>query len=197
MATPHHISTLLGDTAQWDSHAPAYGPLMVLMGHVAPATQSSQADAPRLLINLTQRSPFVVAFVVKGDEDHVHVGHSPTMYPADPTSVSPLNNLVIILLGNDVDSTTGTSGFFLPSPHQHPRSQSNRHCWSQWTRRCIPCPSPGPSCHRGCKCQQYPGLSHLSPTLQPGHNGHLHSLDWMLHLVFPLYHVPPRPAHQC
>ena len=53
-----------------------------------------------------QHSPVVVAFVVKGDEDHVHVGHSPTMCPADPTSVSPFDNLVIVLLGNDVDSST-------------------------------------------------------------------------------------------
>ena len=28
------------------------------------------------------------------------------MYPADPTSVSPFDNLVIVLLGNDIDSST-------------------------------------------------------------------------------------------
>ena len=59
-----------------------------------------------ILINLAQRSPIVVAFVVKGDEDHVHVGHSPTMYPANLTSVSPFDNLVVVLLGNDVNSST-------------------------------------------------------------------------------------------
>ena len=61
---------------------------------------------PKLLINLSQRSPVTVAFVVKGDEDHVHVGHSPSMYPADPTSVSPFDNLVVVLLGNDINSAT-------------------------------------------------------------------------------------------
>ena len=84
MATPHLISTLLADAAQWDSHAPAYAPIMALMGHADGATQSSQADPPRLIANLSQRSPVTLAFIVKGDEDHVHVGHSPSVYPADP-----------------------------------------------------------------------------------------------------------------
>ena len=60
MVTPHLISTLLVDAAQWDSHAPAYAPIMAIMGHAEGATQSSQADAPRLLHRLQVEGPVPV-----------------------------------------------------------------------------------------------------------------------------------------
>ena len=52
MASPHFISTLLGDATQWDSHALAHAPPMDLIGHADTGTQTSQTDAPRILLNL-------------------------------------------------------------------------------------------------------------------------------------------------
>ena len=103
MASPL-FSTLLGDAAQWDNPDPYYTLLMTKVGHADHADCLNSNSSAVLTVNLAQRSPVAIAFIVEGDDDHVHVGHSPSIYPADPSNASPYDNLVVVLVGDDVNS---------------------------------------------------------------------------------------------
>ena len=103
MASPL-FSTLLGDVAQWDNPNPHYNVLMTKVGHADHPDALNSTAAAVMTVNLAQRSPVAIAFIVEGDDDHVHVGHSPSVYPADPSNPSPYDNLVVVLVGDDVNS---------------------------------------------------------------------------------------------
>ena len=74
MANP---STLYSDLVErahhWEEPSPSY---VALTGAVGGGSASNRADTAEAILNLFQRSPMVLAFVVQGDEDCIHVGHS-------------------------------------------------------------------------------------------------------------------------
>ena len=40
-----------------------------------------------------------------GDEDHIYIAHTPTLYPMDPLAAAPMDGLVVVvLIGNDPTS---------------------------------------------------------------------------------------------
>ena len=62
--------------------------------------------AKTAIIHLAHRSPVALAFQLHGDEDHIYVGLSPSVYPADPLDATVFDNMAVVLLGNDFDATT-------------------------------------------------------------------------------------------
>ena len=76
MANPLY-SDYLRDAAHWDVANPNYTAVNTILGHGATA----QPTAMLGLINVSLLSPLAVAFVIEGDEDYIHIGHSPSLYP--------------------------------------------------------------------------------------------------------------------
>lgn len=101
MATTN-ISNLYNTTDKWGIPAPDY---VTLLGHVGSATTANRADCTRTIINLSARSPITLAFVIAGDADHIHVGHSPSMFAGDPTDVTPFDDLMVLLVGDDLTTS--------------------------------------------------------------------------------------------
>ena len=64
-------STLFTDPAFWVDHAPDHAALLTVVGGGAVTTGPQTMTA---LLNMTRRSPVALAFVLAGDEDHIHVG---------------------------------------------------------------------------------------------------------------------------
>ena len=100
MADPLY-SDYLRDPAHWDAANPDYTAVNNILGHGATA----QPVAMLGLINVSLRSPLAVAFVIEGDEDYIHIGHSPSLYPAEPGSVTPFDNHVVVLVGDAASSS--------------------------------------------------------------------------------------------
>ena len=66
------------------------------------------------LVGLATRTPITVAFVIQGDEDHVYVGHSPSIFPTDPLSTTPFDGRVVLLVGDDIAAAVP---MVLPAEH--------------------------------------------------------------------------------
>ena len=102
MAAP---STLFSDLTQqpnhWEEPTPSY---VVLTGAVGGGSASNRADTAEAILNTSQRSPILIAFVVGGDEDYIHVGHSMSKYPASLGANTPFDNHHVVLVGNDLTS---------------------------------------------------------------------------------------------
>ena len=103
MANP---STLYSDLVErahhWEEPSPSY---VALTGAVGGGSASNRADTVEAILNLFQRSSMVLAFVVQGDEDCIHVGHSMSKYPASIGSATPFDNHHVVLVGNDLTSS--------------------------------------------------------------------------------------------
>ena len=102
MATPYLYSDIAADTNLWQDWDPDY---LALLGVVGGAAAADRAVCGRALLNLATRTPTVLAFTVAGDEDYVYVGYNPTLYPADITSVSTIDNHLVLMVGNDLQTS--------------------------------------------------------------------------------------------
>jgi hypothetical protein len=102
MATTN-FSDLLADPSQWDEHRPDHAALMGVVGAGAGADAIATKTA---VINTASRSPVVLAFMLTGDDNHIYVGHTPTVFPADVLAATPFDNLTILLIGNDLQRVT-------------------------------------------------------------------------------------------
>ena len=79
MATANpNLSDYLSPGAQWTDADPNYTTLMGTVGHAA---TTAQGDVATAFHNTATRSPIVVAFVLKGDEDHIQIGCVPSAHP--------------------------------------------------------------------------------------------------------------------
>ena len=94
-----NISDFLQDASLWESHDPDYPQLLTTVGG---AVATSRADTLRAVVNIAERSPVAVAFVLQGDEDFIHIGHSPSIYPADPLVERPWDGRCVVLVGDDL-----------------------------------------------------------------------------------------------
>jgi hypothetical protein len=97
-AATSNISDLFADPSVWPQHNPDYAVLMNTYGHVANTTAP---DAGMALHNTAVHTPTVLSFVLSGDEDHVHVVHSPQYFPGDLSNATAVDGCLIVLLGND------------------------------------------------------------------------------------------------
>ena len=102
------FSTLLADASQWENPNPDYP---TITGAVGGTSGSDRGVVRSTLINLSVRSPIVLAFQVAGDTDHIHVGHSMSIFPAELGVATPADDLAVVLVG---DNLTNATPFILP-----------------------------------------------------------------------------------
>ena len=98
-AVPTTVSTLLGDPTKWTAPDPGYAALTAVLGEASGNNAAACALAVR---NFSYRTPTVVAYVQSGDDDHIYVAHSPSMFPSDPTTASPFDGHLVLLVGDDL-----------------------------------------------------------------------------------------------
>jgi hypothetical protein len=101
-ATTTLISTLYTDDTKWIEAAPAYDSILNVVG---PDTNSNAAIVKTAILNMAQRSPITVAFILEGDTDHIQVGHTLSVFSNDPLWASPYDDHVVIaFVGDDLAS---------------------------------------------------------------------------------------------
>ena len=103
-APPRNLaSDLYQEPAFWDEHDPDYLAIDAVIGGGVGATRDV---VRRHLTNLDARSPVALAVTLAGDNDHIYVVHSLSVYPASVTDATPFDNCLIGLCGNDFDACT-------------------------------------------------------------------------------------------
>ena len=102
MAAPGTFSDLVANAGLWEVHRPDYAALLAAVGGAA---ATDRAACQRSLCNIAQRSPAVLAFVIQGDEDAVHVGIGMSTFPGDPALVTPYDDHMTLLNGNDINNS--------------------------------------------------------------------------------------------
>jgi hypothetical protein len=95
------FADLFREASVWTHHEPDYDVIMNTIGHAA-ATNAN--DTIVHVHNTSIRTPCALAFVIKGDEDVVYLGHSPYIYLADITSPTLMDGRVVVLVGNRSDA---------------------------------------------------------------------------------------------
>ena len=103
MAATFSYATLFDNAAAWPEGAVDYETAVLPgVGGVATTTRSEMAGN---ILNLAARSPTVIAMVIDSDPDILYLVHSPSRYPAWPGAVSPYDNHIVTMLGDDHAST--------------------------------------------------------------------------------------------
>ena len=97
------FSLLYGDAAAWDNVNPDYGTLCNTFG--SGATPASAPNTQAGLAALSTRAPIVLALVTDAEPDHVYIGHSLTVFPADITDPTALDGHMIALMGDALASS--------------------------------------------------------------------------------------------
>ena len=97
------FSLLLNDPAKWLDPNPDYATLLLTVGNDRTGVAATTVKAA--ILNIAQRSPVALAFVLNNDLDHIYVGHTPRLYPQDLTSATAMDNLVVVQVGNDPASS--------------------------------------------------------------------------------------------
>jgi hypothetical protein len=139
---PQLFSALYADSSLWETPNPAYDTLCGIFSH-----RAGCAAAPACrdgLAQLAVRSPTVIAFMMNSDLDAVYVAHSISLFPADPTSVTSMDGMMVGLLG---DSPSSVVPIVLPQAFLHLSCcfrciRCDLHTRPQWThsrhRSCVP-----------------------------------------------------------
>ena len=99
---PQLFSALYADHSLWETPNPAYDTLCGIFSH-----RAGCAAAPACrdgLAQLAVRSPTIIAFMMNSDLDAVYVAHSISLFPADPTSVTSMDGMMVGLLGDSPSS---------------------------------------------------------------------------------------------
>jgi hypothetical protein len=92
------FSTLYRDAAKWENPTPDYETLANSFG--ATATAVTAPVCRDGLVQLSTRSPIVIAFVSEDECDAIYVAHSLTIFSADVTSTTGMDGLVVGLVGD-------------------------------------------------------------------------------------------------
>ena len=103
MAATTLVGTFLGDNDRWDEPDPDY--LALLANHVGGAAVTAHGACSLAILNVAQRSPVVLAILINGNTDAVHVVHSSSRFPGDPLNPTPYDNQVVVLCGNDLQAS--------------------------------------------------------------------------------------------
>ena len=97
------VSAYLADPTHFTDPDPDYAAFQAAFGPGNAADRTVTASA---VLGLAARSPVVIAFVLQGDEQCIHVCHSLSKYPEDPLDgANPFNNLIVGLVGDDLASS--------------------------------------------------------------------------------------------
>ena len=96
-------SALYADAALWLDPNPDHVALDTAIGGASAIDSRASKTA---VVQLAHRTPVALAFQLVGDEDHIYVGHTPSVYPADPLAAYPFDNKSVLLLGDDFDAAT-------------------------------------------------------------------------------------------
>ena len=100
---PPLFSLLYGDATAWDNANPDYlTPCNTFSSGAMPA---SAPDTQAGLAALSTRAPIVLALVSDAEPDHVYIGHSLTVFPADITDTMALDGHMIALVGDALASS--------------------------------------------------------------------------------------------
>ena len=95
------MSALYADDTQWLDANPDWTQVLNLVG---PGSAANTAEALKSAMNMAQRSPITVAFVLAGDPDNIHVGHTLSAFNNDPLNGCPYDDHIILLVGDDLAS---------------------------------------------------------------------------------------------
>ena len=94
-------STLYADASKWDEHRPDHTAILnSLGGRVAVGRDKVE----QMYLNMATRSPTVVAFVITGSEDFIHIGHTMTQFPQDLVNPVPFGDNSVVLVGDLIDA---------------------------------------------------------------------------------------------
>ena len=102
-APPSQFSILLADATKWTHFNADHATLLATVGG---GSVSDRAACLTGLLNTSAHTPVVLAFVISGDEDYIHVGHTLTTFPAVLGSATPFDNLPVVLVGDTADTAT-------------------------------------------------------------------------------------------
>ena len=101
---PPLFSRLYGDATLWENPNPDYDLICSTLGYSAAATCLTAPNARSGLVNLSVRSPIAAVFMSRADGDHIYVAHSLTMFPSDLTQTTPMDGLMVGLVGNNAST---------------------------------------------------------------------------------------------
>ena len=90
------FADLFNTPAVWSRHDPDFTVIDAAIGQTAAANGPNVAAG---IHNLATRTPTVVCFMLDSDLDHIYVGHSPQVYPSDPTEVTPMDGRLVVFVG--------------------------------------------------------------------------------------------------
>ena len=97
------FSALYNDASKWTHPTVDYEYYTERVGAPNPITGNTM-DRPAtitMLVNLSTRTPTLIAFVPVNDNDAIYIGHSLTIYPSDLANTLPFDDRVIALVGDD------------------------------------------------------------------------------------------------
>lgn len=75
-----------------------------LINAIGAGTQADSATVRTTILGHAARSPTVGVFCLVDDPEHIYVGHTPTIYPAEVGNPSPLDNHISVLVGNELSN---------------------------------------------------------------------------------------------
>ena len=93
------ISEYYDDPANWEAADPNYLGLLNVVGGGA---NTSHSDTALAILNTSARSPVCLAFILADEADTVYIGHSLMKFPGDILHVTPYDNLIVTLVGDDL-----------------------------------------------------------------------------------------------
>jgi hypothetical protein len=92
------FSALYGDPTKWENAAADYPTLTAAFGHSA--TSVTAPNCRDGLVQLSNRTPVVLAFVSTAEPDYIYVAHSLTLFPADITDPTAMDGLAVGIVGD-------------------------------------------------------------------------------------------------
>jgi hypothetical protein len=100
-ATTTLVSALYADDTKSIEAAPAYDSILNVIG---PTSNANTATCKTAILNLAQRFPITVAFILEGDPAHIQVGHTFSPFSNDPLRASRYDDHAIVFVGDDLAS---------------------------------------------------------------------------------------------
>ena len=95
------FSAVHADPSFWTTPHPDY---VATMNIVGPASTDNMTTTLRKLHDLSMRHPAVLAYIPDDDPDIIHIGHTFTIFPSEPTNTSNIDNLGCVLVGDHRDA---------------------------------------------------------------------------------------------
>ena len=98
MAT-FQFSDFFNNAGLWTTWNPdCLNALLPLVGNAVAADRNA---CSRTIVNMSEHTLTLVAFIDPRDPDNVSFAHSPVFHPNDPTHDSACNDHIVLIMGND------------------------------------------------------------------------------------------------